>query len=223
MKIGKSRLFVFQSLEQLIQSLALLKIPQTFGIGRGNVYRHVVRDAVYGAQAGKVILPGVIVIGRGITTEIDADDSLLAVLAEPVKEVIEALAVKSHAIDQCLCPCKPKHAWPGVSRLRQRRHGTEFYKPKAQSGQPVHGLCMLVQPRRKTYGIGKIKTHRLNRQRRQGSAPCVGKILVNGMNTPEKSDGAEREAMGSLGLELEEQRSHQRVKTGHQNTSPLAR
>ena len=80
----------------------LLQVPKPFGIGRRNVYRYVVGDTVYRTQACQVVPPGVLISGGGITTEVNTDDRLLLVLAQPEQELIETLAVNTHPVNHCL-------------------------------------------------------------------------------------------------------------------------
>ena len=78
----------------------VLQLAQTRGVRRGDIHSHVIRMRVDLAQAGHVV---VVPPARGrieVLADADAANSAVARLREPRDQMIDALVVEAHAIDQ---------------------------------------------------------------------------------------------------------------------------
>src|SRR5690606_13316493 len=115
-------------LKQLLERITKLQAAQPWGVGRADVNSDVTGVLIDLVQAQQVIIHGVFDRSIEVLADIDAQHTLVFGRLNAGQQVVNAVVVEAHAIDDRLRLRQAKQARLGITRLRTRRHGTDFNK-----------------------------------------------------------------------------------------------
>ena len=141
-----------QRAEQAVQRFVALQRTQVFGVGAGDVHRHVVGVWVHTGQGDEVIVGGVLDRCGGVFADVQAQQHGVAArgLSAPRAlhighEGVQALVVEAQAVDQGVGLRQAEHARLGVARLRFGRDRADLHKTKTHGAQAVDTTRVFVQ------------------------------------------------------------------------------
>ena len=122
---------------------------------------------VHFAHAVHVVLVGLLERRVEVLADADAADAAVAAAREPRHQMIDALVVESHAIDQRAAARRSEHARFRIAGLRPRRHGAEFDVAEAERPERVEIVAVLVESRGESQRVRKLQIPGSLRARRR--------------------------------------------------------
>src|SRR5271170_6988081 len=105
------------------------------------------------AQARAVIVLRILDRGVEILADADAAYAPVAAVGHARDQMIDALVVESHAVDERATVRNAEHPWARVARLRPRGHGAELDVAETHRPQRIQEISVLVEARRQPYGV----------------------------------------------------------------------
>ncbi len=90
-----------------------------------------------------------------IFADIDTQHAVKMRLFHILNQVIDAMVIKAHAVDQSLGINQTEDPWLIVARLRTRRHGADLNRTKPHRAQRVNAFPIFIQPGRQTQRVFK--------------------------------------------------------------------
>lgn len=144
-----------QCLQQLLERIAELQAAQAGRVRRADVDGDVAGVGVDLVQADQVVVDRA--LHRGIEVLADVDPQHAAILrrTHPRQQVVDAVVVETHAIDDRVGLRQAEQARPGIARLRSRSDGADLDEAETELAEPVDGVAVLVQARGQPHRVGK--------------------------------------------------------------------
>ncbi|SVJ78053.1 Uncharacterised protein [Klebsiella pneumoniae] len=176
-----------QCLQQLLERIAELQAAQAGRVRRADVDGDVAGVGVDLVQADQVVVDRA--LHRGIEVLADVDPQHAAILrrTHPRQQVVDAVVVETHAIDDRVGLRQAEQARPGIARLRSRSDGADLDEAETELAEPVDGVAVLVQARGQPHRVGKLQaqhrdrqTGRLGRQQAVQAQAAAGPDQVDG-------------------------------------------
>src|SRR5690606_17557626 len=156
-----------QGFEQLAQRIAELQAAQPGGIRRADVDRDVAGVGIDLFQADQVVVHRALDRGVEVLADVDAQHATVLCRAHPLEQVVDAVVVEAHAVDDGLGFRQAEQARLRVARLRARRHGADLGEAETQLAETVDGVAVLVQTGGQSDRVGEFQTHDLHWQGRR--------------------------------------------------------
>src|SRR5207244_8908234 len=113
------------------------------------------------AQAGEIVVDRALDRRIEILADVDAENaaSLREARASNVRDqTLDAVVVEAHPVDQCLRFRQAKQAWPGIARLRPRRHRADLDETESQRSESIDVFVVLVQSHGYADCVGEVET-----------------------------------------------------------------
>ena len=201
--VGEPRLFGFQLAEQRVQRVVLLQFAQVLGVRAGNVDRHVARGVINPVEADQVVIDGFLDRRVEVLADINAEDAAglgELRLCDVGQQLVDAVVVEAHAVDDRLLLRDAEHAWLGVARLRARCHRADLDEAEAEARQRVDVLTVLVESCGEADRIGEGEPHQFDRVGCDGFGQQTGDA-----GAIEELDAVHAEPVGQFRVEREEE------------------
>src|SRR5687768_11596380 len=126
-----------------------------------------------GLDGANAVLGGPLVLRVLVLADVDAKHQAgRANTAEVVGDSARAGAVEAEAIDDCQIIPQAEQTRPRISRLRCRRHRSDFGKRKPQRRPGRRGGSLLVEPGPQTDRMLKIESPHVLLEARIDWRPC---------------------------------------------------
>ena len=203
---GQVFLALAQCFEQLFERIAELQAAQAGGVRRADVDRDIACVGVDLVQADQVVIHGALDRGIEVLADVDAQHALVLRRLDPRDQVIDAVIVEAHAVDDRGGLRQAEDARLGVARLRTRGNGADLDETEAQLGEAINGIAVLVQAGRQSHGIGELQAHHLHRQ-----APGRLRQQAIEAQAAAGTDQVDGQFMGGFRGELEQELAGQAV------------
>ena len=132
---------------------------QPRGVRRGDINGDIASVGIDFFHTNQVIIFPVLNRRIFIFTDIDAQHAVKMRLFHVLDQVIDAMVIKAHAVDQPLSIHQTEDPWLIVARLRTRRHGADLNGAKTHRAQRVNAFPVFIQPGRQTQRVFKGQPH----------------------------------------------------------------
>ena len=117
-----------------------------------------------------------------------------------LKQIINALVVETHAVDQCLPFRQAKQPRQRITHLWPGSHRAHLQKTKAQGREPLDTFAIFVKTGCHTDRIGKLQSHQFYRLFYPGLQERVPFTQTGG-----HLQGSNAQVMGRLRIKLKQQ------------------
>jgi hypothetical protein len=200
--IGKPRLSAFETAKQRIECIVPLQFAQILRVRAGNIDRDVTGRVIDAIKAGQIVIGGLVDRGIEVLADVDAENSAAARElggSDIGQQLVHAIVVEAHTIDDRLPLRNAEQARPGIPRLRTGGDGPYLDGAETKRCQRIDVVAVLVQTSRQTNRVGEAETHDLHRVGRHRTGQQAG-----GASTVEQADTGHSDPMRSFGIEGEE-------------------
>ena len=142
----------------------------------GSTFGNIFKITTWGESHGKaigVVIDGVEALlvvgerifdrGHGVLADVDPEDAAAQTEAvggtEVLEDLLDALVVEAHAVDDAARGNEAEETGLGVAGLGERRDRTDFDVAEAETAEGAHARAVLVHAGRKTDRVGKANAH----------------------------------------------------------------
>ena len=181
--------------QQARQRLLLLQVAEAGGVRRGNVDGEIAGDAGEALHSGDVVGDAVGAVAVG--AEVDPDDAAFLAFGEAGVNRIVALTVEAEPVDEGVILGRTEQARARIATLRPRRDAADLDESEAEAKCAVRHLAVLVEACGEADGVGEVEPE---------NAPAKTRVGRPGAGMETRGQRAERQLVGDLRVEGEEQR-----------------
>ena len=193
-----------QGREQGVERLVALQAAQVLGVGAADVDGDVVGVREHAFESDQVVVHRVLDRRRGVLADVQAEHAAGGAKAACALHVgdegVEALVVEAQAVDQRVGGRQAEHARLRIAGLRLRRHRADLDEAEAHRAQAVDAAAVLVQAGGQADAVREL-------QPRHADGVGHARLLpqAHGRRVLQLRDAAQRELVGLLGVEAEEE------------------
>ena len=149
--------------QQVLERGLVLQVAQSGRIRRRYIDGDIVGSAVNLFKSNAVIGQCLIDRRGQVFADIDAKHKIARGVADILQQPVDAIVIETHAVDQALLLVQPENTRQGIAWLRPGSDAAHFDKAKAEPGQAVEIVRVLVQAGSETDTVGKVEAHDADR------------------------------------------------------------